>query len=77
MYSLFEIELIICIKIHFALNNLQRLICHKTQTTRTYPLDFLLRITHTHTHTHTHSDGRANKKICMKKVLDTMIAEHV
>ena len=28
---LFEIELIICIKIDLALNNLQRLISHKTQ----------------------------------------------
>ena len=37
MYSckteLFEIELTICIKIDLALNNLQRLICHKTQLT--------------------------------------------
>ena len=36
MYSclteLFKIELIICIKMDLALNNLQRLICHKTQT---------------------------------------------
>ena len=31
---MFEIELIICIKIDLALNNLQRLICHKTQTTK-------------------------------------------
>ena len=30
---LFEIELFICAKINLALNNLQRLICHKTQTT--------------------------------------------
>ena len=30
---MFEIELIICIKMRLALNNLQRLICHKTQTT--------------------------------------------
>ena len=30
---MFEIELIICIKMDLALNNLQRLICHKTQTT--------------------------------------------
>ena len=29
--ELFEIELIICIKMNLALNNLQRLICHKTQ----------------------------------------------
>ena len=31
--ELFEIELTICIKIDLALNNLQRLICHKTQQT--------------------------------------------
>ena len=31
--ELFEIELIICIKIDLALNNLQRLICHKIQPT--------------------------------------------
>ena len=31
--ELFEIRLIICIKIDLALNNLQMLICHKTQTT--------------------------------------------
>ena len=30
--ELFEIELFICIKIDLALNNLQRLIYHKTQT---------------------------------------------
>ena len=30
---MFEIELTICIKIDFAINNLQRLICHKTQPT--------------------------------------------
>ena len=29
---MFEIELIICIKIDLALNNLQKLICHKTQS---------------------------------------------
>ena len=29
---MFEIELFICIKMELALNNLQRLICHKTQT---------------------------------------------
>ena len=38
MYScsteLFEIELIICIKMDLALNTLQRLICHKTQTAK-------------------------------------------
>ena len=37
MYSrlteLFEIEYIICIKLDLALNNLQRLICHKTLPT--------------------------------------------
>ena len=32
--ELFKIELIICIKIDMALNNLQRLICHTTQTTK-------------------------------------------
>ena len=32
LIELFEIELIICIKMDLALNNLQRLICHKTQT---------------------------------------------
>ena len=31
---MFEIELVICIKMDLALNNLQRLICHKTQTTK-------------------------------------------
>ena len=30
--ELFEMELIICIKMDLALNKLQRLICHKTQT---------------------------------------------
>ena len=30
---MFEIQLIICLKMDLALNNLQRLICHKTQTT--------------------------------------------
>ena len=30
---MFEIELIICIKMDLALNNLQRLICHQTKTT--------------------------------------------
>ena len=29
--ELFEIELIICIKMDLALNNLQRFICYKTQ----------------------------------------------
>ena len=32
--KLFEIELIICINMDLALNNLQRLICHKTQTNK-------------------------------------------
>ena len=31
--ELFEKELFICIKMYLALNNLKRLICHKTQTT--------------------------------------------
>ena len=31
--ELFEIEQIICLKMEFALNNLQMLICHKTQPT--------------------------------------------
>ena len=31
---MFEIELLICIKINFAFNNLQWLICHKTQPNR-------------------------------------------
>ena len=31
--NLFEIELIIYLKVDLALNNQQRLICHKTQTT--------------------------------------------
>ena len=30
---MFEIELIICLKIDLALNNIQRFICHKAQTT--------------------------------------------
>ena len=34
MLNLFEIELFICIKMDLALNNLQRLICHKTQTNK-------------------------------------------
>ena len=32
---MFEIELIICIKVELALNSLQKFICHKTQTTTT------------------------------------------
>ena len=36
---MFEIELPICIKMDLALNNLQRLICHKTQTTNQHYLD--------------------------------------
>ena len=31
-----------CIKMDLALNNLQRLICHKTQTNKHYPLDRLI-----------------------------------
>ena len=31
--ELFKIELFICIKMDLALDNLKRLICHKTQTT--------------------------------------------
>ena len=31
---MFEIELTFCIKVDFALNNQQRLMCHKTQTTK-------------------------------------------
>ena len=30
----FEIELFICIKMYLALDNLQRLICHKRQTNK-------------------------------------------
>ena len=30
--ELFELELLFCIKMDLVLNNLQRLICHKTQT---------------------------------------------
>ena len=33
-----KLELIICIKMELALNNLQRLMCHKTQTTYSCPL---------------------------------------
>ena len=32
-FSLFEIELIICIKMDLALNNLRRLVCHKSNQT--------------------------------------------
>ena len=35
---MFEIELTLCIKMDLALNNLQRLICHKTQTTNQFML---------------------------------------
>ena len=35
---MFQIELIIYIKMDLALNNLQRLICHKTQPTKTIPV---------------------------------------
>ena len=34
--ELFEIELTICIKMDLVLNNLQRLICHKTQPTTSH-----------------------------------------
>ena len=42
--KLFEIELIICIKMNLALNNQQRLICHKTPTNQPFPglLHFIL-----------------------------------
>ena len=32
--ELLEIELFICVKMDLALNNLQRLTCHKTQTNK-------------------------------------------
>ena len=35
--QLFEIEMFICTKIDLALDNLQRLICHKTQTNKQNP----------------------------------------
>ena len=35
LFGLFEIELFMCIKMDLALNNLQRSICHKTQTNKT------------------------------------------
>ena len=36
MYTeMFDIELFICMKMDLALNNLQRLICHKTLTNQT------------------------------------------
>ena len=38
MLNLFEIELFICIKMDLALNDLQGLICHKTQTNKMYLL---------------------------------------
>ena len=38
---MFEIELIICIKMDLALNNLKRLICYKTQTTN-QPNQFIM-----------------------------------
>ena len=34
LYLLFDIELIIYIKMYLALNNLEGLICHKTQQTK-------------------------------------------
>ena len=39
--ELFEIDLIIYIKLDLALNNLQRLICHKTQPTKKLDLNDL------------------------------------
>ena len=45
--ELFRIELIICIKIDLALNNLQMLICHKTQTTN---ISIITNSTHIHKH---------------------------
>ena len=41
---MFEMELIICIKIDLALKNLQKLLCHKkttNQPTETLPLDVI------------------------------------
>ena len=32
--ELFEVELFFCIRSYLALNNLQRLVCHKTQTNK-------------------------------------------
>ena len=67
MYScqtkLFEIELIICIKMDLALNNLQRLICHKIQPiTYSYVLTYTHTYTYTdrHKHTHTHTYNEIN-----------------
>ena len=52
--ELFSIEQIIYIKIDLALNNLQRLICHKTQQTKPkIHKEAFIKCTHTHTHTHT------------------------
>ena len=42
--ELFEIELIICIKMDLTLNNLQRLICGKTQTINQLELNCVLMI---------------------------------
>ena len=50
LIELFEIELIICIKMDLALNNPQRLICHKTQTTNQ-----AANYHHHHHHHHHHS----------------------
>ena len=63
--KLFEIELSICIKVDLALNNLQRLICHKTKPNKpNQPKMYkwvvygrLKRFTHTHTHTLGQIDG--------------------
>ena len=46
MYSwyteLFEIERIICIQMDLALNNLQSLICHKTQVTKQLSIPLMI-----------------------------------
>ena len=42
--ELFEIDLIIHIKMDLALNNLQRLICHKTQPNQPATFNILIRI---------------------------------
>ena len=41
-YELFSIEQIIYIKMDLALNNLQRLICHKTKQTKSIVAQFLI-----------------------------------
>ena len=42
--ELFEIKRFICIKMDLTLNNVQRLICHKTQTTKQIELLYNLQI---------------------------------